>query len=96
MPTTPMFWNLSWSVIGDPADGTFYFNNQPNLLDQFLVNKNIAKQDATIRAKPDTLEILRFPGTFTGKYMPGHSAAWANPSTWTDTQTIFPIGLQVT
>ena len=33
----PMFWNLTWSVIGDPADGTLYFNNEPNLLDQFLV-----------------------------------------------------------
>jgi hypothetical protein len=27
---TPRFWNLTWSVIGDPPDGTFYFNNEPN------------------------------------------------------------------
>jgi hypothetical protein len=40
--TTPRFWNLTWTVIGDPTDGTFYFNNEPNLLDQFLVNKNMA------------------------------------------------------
>jgi hypothetical protein len=39
---TPKFWNLSWLLIGDPPDGTFYFNNEPNLLDQFLVNKNMA------------------------------------------------------
>jgi predicted extracellular nuclease len=64
----PMFWNLTWSVIGDPTDGSFYFNNEPNLLDQFLVNKNMAKQDSPIRARAETVEILRFPGTFTGKY----------------------------
>jgi hypothetical protein len=41
--------NLSWLLIGDPPDGTFYFNNEPNLLDQFLVNKNMATQNAPIR-----------------------------------------------
>ncbi len=64
----PLLWNLSWSVIGDPTDGSFYFNSEPNLLDQVLINKNMARQDSPIRAKPETLEILRFPGTFTGKY----------------------------
>jgi hypothetical protein len=29
----PRLWNLSWSVTGDPTDGSFYFNNEPNLLD---------------------------------------------------------------
>lgn len=65
----PKFWNLSWSVIGDPADGTFYFDNEPNLLDQFLVNKNMATRNSPLRAEPDTVEILRFPATFfKGKY----------------------------
>jgi hypothetical protein len=41
--------NLSWLLTGDPPDGTFYFNNEPNLLDQFLVNKNMATQNAPIR-----------------------------------------------
>src|SRR5829696_2757200 len=61
---TPRFWNLTWAVIGDPPDGTFYFNNEPNLLDQFLVNKNMARQNAPLRANADTVEILRFSGTF--------------------------------
>jgi hypothetical protein len=62
------FWNLMWPVIGTP-DGTFYFDNQPNLLDQFLANKTMASQDSLIKVKADTVEILRFPGTFsTGKY----------------------------
>jgi hypothetical protein len=94
---TPTFWNLSWSVIGDPADGTFYFDNEPNLLDQVLVNKNMARQDAPIRADPDTLQILRFPGTFTGTYKRprpfGGMGSAVDENGYSDH---FPIGLRVT
>jgi hypothetical protein len=93
----PLFWNLSWSVIGDPAEGTFYFDNEPNLLDQFLVNKNMAKQAAPIRAKPDTLQILRFAGTFTGKYKrPKPFGGMGKPVDEDGFSDHFPIGLQVT
>jgi hypothetical protein len=37
----PLFWKPAWPIMGgrpDQPDGTFYFNNQPNMLDQFLVN----------------------------------------------------------
>jgi hypothetical protein len=65
---TPRLWNLMWPVMGTP-EGTFYFDNQPNLLDQFLVNKHMARQDSPISARSDTVQILRFPGTFsTGRY----------------------------
>jgi hypothetical protein len=37
----PLLWNLMWPIVGTP-DGSFYFDNQPNLLDQFLVNENMA------------------------------------------------------
>jgi hypothetical protein len=37
----PLLWNLMWPLAGIP-DGSFYFDNQPNLLDQFLVNKDMA------------------------------------------------------
>jgi hypothetical protein len=38
-------------------------------LDQFLVNKNMDTQNSVIRAEADSVEMLRFPGTFsTGKY----------------------------
>jgi hypothetical protein len=30
-----------WPIVGAP-DGSFYFDNLPNMLDQFLVNKNMA------------------------------------------------------
>ena len=31
-----------WPVAGIP-EGSFYFNNEPNQLDQFLVNANLAR-----------------------------------------------------
>ncbi|MGI8335904.1 endonuclease/exonuclease/phosphatase family protein [Actinomadura scrupuli] len=59
---TPRFWNLMWPAAGGP-DGTFYFSNEPNQLDQFLANKNMAREDSPIAVQADTVEILRFPGT---------------------------------
>jgi hypothetical protein len=90
----PRLWNLSWSVIGDPTDETFYFNNEPNLLDQFLVNKNMARQNDPIRAKADTVEILRFPGAPSPASTSdqSRSAGWANRSTKTGSQTTFRSG----
>ncbi|MFI0480386.1 endonuclease/exonuclease/phosphatase family protein [Actinomadura sp. 9N215] len=65
---TPRLWNLMWPAIGT-SDGSFYFNNEPNLLDQFLVNANMAREAAVMRADADTVQILRFPGTSdTGTY----------------------------
>jgi len=94
---TPKLWNLTWSVIGDPTDGSFYFNNEPNLLDQFLVNKNMAKQGEPIRAKAETVEILRFPGTFTGKYKrPKSFGGMGKPVDEDGFSDHFPIGMQVT
>ncbi len=104
---TPLLWNLIWPVIGGhaesdggqvPADGTFYFNNQPNLLDQFLVNKNMARDAALLRALPETVEILRFPGTSDDGDYPkpvpfggmGHAV---NPDGFSDHH---PIGMRVT
>jgi hypothetical protein len=39
----------------------FYFDNQPNMLDQFLVNKNMATGDAMIKVNPGTAQILKPP-----------------------------------
>ena len=40
-----LFWNLMWPPMGTgrngEPDGSFYFDNEPNQLDQFLVNKNM-------------------------------------------------------
>ncbi len=53
----PLLWNLMRPIAGGP-DGSFYFD-QPNLLDQFLVNKNMAAGDAAIKADVDSVVILR-------------------------------------
>ncbi|MGY1708355.1 endonuclease/exonuclease/phosphatase family protein [Geodermatophilus sp. SYSU D00758] len=60
----PRLWNLTWPTTGEP-EGTFYFDNQPNVFDQFLVNKNMATSNAKLRVSADTVEVLRLPGTFT-------------------------------
>jgi predicted extracellular nuclease len=95
---TPRFWNLTWGVIGDPPDGTFYFNNEPNLLDQFLVNRNMATQNAAIRVRADTVEILRFPGTFsTGRYpYPKPFGGMGKPVDENGYSDHFPVGVQIT
>jgi hypothetical protein len=49
-----------WPVVGAP-DGSFYFDNQPNMLDQFLVNKNMATGDAAIKVDPATVQIFKTP-----------------------------------
>jgi hypothetical protein len=65
--TQPVLWNLMWPVMGGPA-GSFYFDNQPNMLDQFLVNKNMATTNAPITVDPASVHILRFDGMTTGTY----------------------------
>lgn len=56
----PRFLNLMWPLMGQGL-GTHYYENLPNVLDQFLANKNIAKSNAPIRVAPNSAEIIRFP-----------------------------------
>src|SRR5262249_34970088 len=64
----PLLWNLMFPLLGE-SDGSFYFSDEPNMLDQFLVNENMAKQNSPINADPNSVQILRFPGmTSTGRY----------------------------
>jgi Endonuclease/Exonuclease/phosphatase family len=93
----PRFWNLMWPAMGSP-DGTFYYDNQPNLLDQFLVNKNLTRQGSPIKAQADTVEIIRFPGTFsTGTYpRPKPFGGMGKPVDDNGYSDHFPIGAHVT
>jgi endonuclease/exonuclease/phosphatase family metal-dependent hydrolase len=93
----PNFWNLMWPVMGGP-DGTFYFDNQPNLLDQFLVNRNMATQDDPIKVQAGTVEIIRFPGMAdTGTYpRPRPFGGMGKPVDETGFSDHFPIGVLVT
>lgn len=96
----PLLWNLMWPAMGSGprgADGTFYFSNQPNMLDQFLVNKNMATDNAPIRVLAETVAILRFPGTTDPGDYPrpipyGGMGDKVNPAGFSDH---FPIGVNV-
>lgn len=64
----PYFQNLMWPLLGN-ARGSFYFDNQPNLLDQFLADKNLIKKSGKIRALPESVQVLNFPEmTAKGEY----------------------------
>jgi predicted extracellular nuclease len=92
---TPRLWNLMWPVMGTP-EGTFYFENQPNQLDQFLVNKNMATRNAPIAIQADTVEIMRFDGTFTGEYgRPKPFGGMGKPVDESGFSDHFPIGVRV-
>ena len=86
---------------GRPAgqpDGTFYFNNQPNLLDQFLVNKNMADDTSPIRVRRRHGRDPPLPGHVDHGDYPGRSrsAAWASPVDQDGFSDHFPIGMVVT
>ena len=99
----PLFWNLMWPIMGGrfdqqgSPDGSFYFSNQPNMLDQFLVNKNMATATAPIHVLADSVQILRFTGmTDSGDYpkpVPfGGMGDKVNQAGFSDH---FPVGVRV-
>lgn len=64
----PRFFNLMWPFLGQ-ALGTHYYNNFPNVLDQFLGNKNLLLENSSIKILQDTAQVIRFPEMVdTGKY----------------------------
>lgn len=46
----PKFHNLMWQILGT-SQGTLYYNNQPNVLDQVWVSKGIYKDNAKLKLK---------------------------------------------
>jgi predicted extracellular nuclease len=58
--TVAKFFNLTWQLL-ERGGGTFFFNNSPNFLDQFLANKNLLGDDRAIRAEIDSAEVILFP-----------------------------------
>jgi hypothetical protein len=77
--------------------GTHYFDNFPNVLDQFLANKNLLKANAPIRILQDTVEIRRFkemvnPGEY---HKPVPFGGMGKPINQNGFSDHFPIGVQV-
>lgn len=57
---SPMFYNLMWTFLGEGL-GTLYFENLPNVLDQFLVSKGLFTQKTPIKYKMNSVMIESFP-----------------------------------
>ena len=53
------FYNLMWDIIGD-GNGSFFFNNAPNMLDQILVNENVIKKTSVFQIKDGSVKIEKF------------------------------------
>jgi hypothetical protein len=93
----PLLWNLMWPITGLP-DGSFYFDNQPNMLDQFLVNRNMATGDAPIKVDPAAVQILKPPAMVNPGVYPkpipfGGMGNPVNPNGFSDH---FPITMRIT
>ena len=89
-------WNLIWPQAGIP-EGSFYFDRNPNVLDQVLVNKNMATATAPVRALAETVQILRFPDTSVGSYEePRPFGGMGKPVDQGGFSDHFPIGLRIT
>ncbi len=56
--TSPRFLNLMWPLMG-MDNGTHYFNNFPNVLDQFLADKNMLKSNSPIKVKAADVQIFQ-------------------------------------
>ncbi|GAA2072964.1 endonuclease/exonuclease/phosphatase family protein [Aeromicrobium tamlense] len=96
----PLLWNLAWPLLGGRGgqpDGSFYWQNQPNLLDQVLVNRAMAA-DGPLRVEEESVRILRFPGTADeGQYpRPVPFGGMGHPVDKQGFSDHFPIALRVT
>jgi endonuclease/exonuclease/phosphatase family metal-dependent hydrolase len=66
---SPRLWNLMWPIAG-VGIGSHYFNNFPNLLDQVLVTRGLARTTSEFLVEPDSAEVVRFPEMISGGLYP--------------------------
>lgn len=97
----PLLLNLMWPLIGGGVgepDGSFYFESQPNMMDQFLVNVHMTEPGAPFQVDEDSVEILRFPGTSHGGDYPKPVpfGGMGNPVNRDGFSDHFPIGIRIT
>jgi hypothetical protein len=85
--------NLSWSILGQGI-GTHYFENNPNVLDQFLVSKGLLTGASGFRVLPESVDVLRFPemvrpGDYPGPVRFGRPSSGLNLNGFADHFPIF-------
>lgn len=66
---TSRFLNLMWPFLGQSL-GTHYFQNRPNVLDQFLASRGLITGNSNFTISPDSVEIIRFPEMVNGGSYP--------------------------
>ncbi len=59
-------YNLMWPIMAQGL-GTFYYDNFPNFLDQFMISRGITESHK-LSVTDNSVQIIRFPEMMTGKY----------------------------
>jgi predicted extracellular nuclease len=93
----PLLLNMMWEAAGR-REGSLYFDNSPNLLDQFLVNKNMLKANSEIKAVVGSAQIralpeMRAPGDYPAPK--GFGGMGNKPAHLDGFSDHFPIEMQV-
>lgn len=93
----PLLWNLMWHALGE-GQGSLFYEGHPNLLDQFLVDRNLMSTDGALRADPGSVGLVCPPQQGTGHNHPvpipfGGLGKKVNPDGYSDH---FPIAMRLT
>lgn len=65
----PKFHNLMWPQMG-AGIGSYYFENHPNLLDQFFVNENLLRANSDFRVDERSVRVSQFAAMNSGGQYP--------------------------
>jgi len=90
----PYLLNLMWTLMGKGL-GTLYFDG-PNVLDQFLINKNWLKSTARFRVNPDTANIVKLAPMVDKKGQPIPFSGMGKPVNQNGFSDHFPIEIVIT
>ncbi len=53
------FLNLMWPIMGE-GKGSYFAENDPKMLDQFLVSKGMLTGNSGFKVKPESVDIVQF------------------------------------
>jgi hypothetical protein len=92
----PYLLNLMWPLM-QQGIGTFFFDNLPNMLDQFLVNENLLKTNSPVQVDLNSVRIHTFPemvspGLYPAPIIYGGMGKPVNPNGFSDH---YPISIVV-
>jgi hypothetical protein len=90
----PYFLNLMWALTGKGL-GTLYFD-RPNMLDQFLINRNWIKSTSRFKVNPDTANIVKLAPMVDKKGQPIPFGGMGKPVNQNGFGDHFPFELVIT